>query len=142
LWNNKGNALSHLQRWQEALAAYDRPCALDPHLASPWNGTGWVLLALDHPLVPNRRRAALAHFDRALTLDPTSAAAWNEKGNMLRDEKRFAEALHAYKRAIALGLPPGLSGQREPLSGEGRRRRSQASNAMKRRLWRMITSCL
>jgi predicted O-linked N-acetylglucosamine transferase (SPINDLY family) len=45
---------------------------------------------------------ALASYDRALTLRPESAEVLSNRGNILRELKRFEEALASYDKALAL----------------------------------------
>ena len=94
VWNNKGNALNGLKRYEEALVAYDRALALDPNVANAWNNKGNAL----HNL--KRYEEALAAYDRALALDPNLANAWNNKGVALDDLEAHEEALVAYDRAL------------------------------------------
>jgi len=44
----------------------------------------------------------MAAAEQALCLDPNDSLAWNNKGNALRDLKRYKEALAAYEQAICL----------------------------------------
>ncbi len=41
-------------------------------------------------------------FDRALALDPTAATDWINRGALLQDMGRHAEALESYDKALAL----------------------------------------
>src|SRR5216684_9201297 len=42
-WLNEGNALHSLQRYQEALAAYEQAIHLDPNFALAYKNKGWTL---------------------------------------------------------------------------------------------------
>lgn len=53
-----------LKRHDEALGAYDKALALQPHFAGAWHGRGNALNAL------KRYREALIACDKALTLAP------------------------------------------------------------------------
>lgn len=59
-----GDTLCRQRSWNAALQAYDRALALDPLLATAWNGRGWALTDL------GRLEEALAALDRALEINP------------------------------------------------------------------------
>jgi predicted O-linked N-acetylglucosamine transferase (SPINDLY family) len=94
-YNNRGNALRSLRRLNEAMASFERALALHPDLAEAINNRANVLVDAGRPL------DALRDFDRALLLQP-AAGTWMSRGNLLRDQKRYAEALDSYARAVAL----------------------------------------
>ena len=101
---NRGNALHHLGRPDDALAAYERALALTPDVAEAWLGRGNALGTL------KRFNEALTAYERALTLRPDFPEAWLGRGNALCDLKRHDDALAAFDRALALvrsSPPPG-----------------------------------
>src|SRR6266851_458729 len=129
-WLNEGNALHSLQRYQEALAAYEQAIHLDPNFALAYKNKGWTLnnlkryqealvayeqaIHLDPNLAlayknkgwtlnnPERLRAVLAAYKQANRLDSNDAVAYNGKGLVLLDLKRYREALAAFEQAIHL----------------------------------------
>src|SRR5215471_1548035 len=92
---NHGLALHELQRFDEALASYDRAIALRPE-AEILSDRGIVL----HKL--KRFEEAVASYDQAIALKPGFADAFSSRGVALRELKRFEEALTSCDKAIAL----------------------------------------
>jgi tetratricopeptide (TPR) repeat protein len=91
-----GNALQQLQRFEEALASYDKALTLKSDLADAHNNRGIALARLQ------RRDEALTSYDRAIALKPDYAQAYNNRGTVLSDQKRTAEAMADFSKAIAL----------------------------------------
>jgi Tfp pilus assembly protein PilF len=85
------------QRFDEALASYDRALAVRPDYAEALSNRGVTL----HEL--KRFDEALASYDRALAVRPDYAEALSNRGVTLHDLKRFDEALASYDRALAVG---------------------------------------
>ena len=50
----------------------------------------------------NGYEEARASFETVLTLQPNNAVAMNSHGNVLRDMKKFDEAIQSYSAAIAI----------------------------------------
>jgi len=67
-WNNKGNALARLGKFEDALRCYDRALDIDPGYRGAWVNKGFVLTKLgrfdeaascaDHALLLDRRGRA------------------------------------------------------------------------------------
>ncbi|WP_319648859.1 tetratricopeptide repeat protein [Streptomyces sp. NRRL_B-2557] len=107
-WNNLGNALRQLRRFDEALNAHQTDlnhCQQtdDTHgQAGAWNNLGNTLQEL--------RRYDKAHeaHQTALTLFQQTgdthgqAGAWNNLGNTLQELRRYDKALHAHETARTL----------------------------------------
>ncbi|MEO1377327.1 MAG: tetratricopeptide repeat protein, partial [Cyanobacteria bacterium J06635_10] len=45
-WNGRGNALSNLNRYEEAITCYDKVLEINPSLEYPWTSKGLALLDL------------------------------------------------------------------------------------------------
>src|SRR6202451_3394482 len=93
---NRANMLHALDRFDEALASYDRALALRPAYAEVLINRGVTLHALA------RFVDALASYDAAVVLWPGSDAAFANRGMALHALKRFDEALASFDRALAL----------------------------------------
>jgi tetratricopeptide (TPR) repeat protein len=85
-----------LERFDEALANYDKALAIKPDYASALSNRGNALMAL------KRLDEALANYDRALAIRPDHADALNSRGVVLMELKRFDEALASYDRTLAI----------------------------------------
>lgn len=59
-WNNKGDMLKNLGRYDEALAALDRALALDAAVADTWKNRAECLDALGCPAEAAEARAKMA----------------------------------------------------------------------------------
>jgi tetratricopeptide (TPR) repeat protein len=92
----RGDLLSNLKRYDEALASYDRALELDANYQWAWASRGNVLDNL------KRYDEALVSYDRALELDPNDPWDWRKRGNVLNNLKRYDEALVSYDRALEL----------------------------------------
>ena len=95
-YNNRGNALVELMRFDEALASYDRAIALKPDYVEAFINRGIALGQL------KRFEEAVASYDQAIVLKPGDADIFYNHGNALKELKRFNEAIASYDQAIAL----------------------------------------
>ena len=85
-----------LNRFDEALASYNRAAALRPDYAAAHYNAGVAL----HKL--RRFDEALASYNRAIALVPDYAEAYANRGVTLQELKRFDEALASCDAAIAI----------------------------------------
>jgi len=107
-FNERGNTLTSLGRFEEALASYDRALALDSKYMLAWNNRGVVLKEM------KRLEQALASYDRALALKPDLAAVLTNRANVANELGRVAEALAGYDKALALN-----PGEADACNGRG-----------------------
>lgn len=96
VWFQKGRALEKLQRYAEALAAYDRASQIRTNDPDLWRWRGNVLYTLGH------YEAAVESYNQAIQLKPDSADFWCCLGGSLARLKRYQDALIAFDRAIQL----------------------------------------
>lgn len=96
LWFDKGEALTNLKKFDDAIALYNKLISLDPNWANPWNSIGWALQK------QGKNEEAVTAFDKATKLKPTWAKPWNSKGWALYKTGKFDEALSSFDKAIAL----------------------------------------
>jgi predicted TPR repeat methyltransferase len=96
-FNNFGNVLHALGRYDQALASYDRSLALRADNAKALMHRGNTLRKLQRP------DEALASYDRALRLRPDYAEALIHRGGALTEMGRYDEAVAAYRQALASG---------------------------------------
>ena len=95
-WNDKGNSLFLLGRYQEALDAYGKALSIDPDRVNVSCNVGNMLGRL------GRYQEALNTYDKALSIDPGSVCAWAGKGDILGNLGRNKDALEAYDNALSL----------------------------------------
>jgi tetratricopeptide (TPR) repeat protein len=107
---NRGLALLDLQRFAEAVIAFDQLLAGTPDNHDAWNNRGVALDRLDQPA------QALDSYDRCLAMRPDYALAWKNRGTVLIKLKRFDEAVASFDRAVSHGLGPDVA---DALSGRG-----------------------
>ena len=118
---NRAGVLSDLDRWQDAVAGYDRAIALSPDFAEAHLGRAFALKQL------GQLDEALAAVDRAIELKPDTAAAHKARGSVLEALGRADEA----KASIAKAAEIETRRARTPARPRNklRRYRSDASTA-------------
>lgn len=95
-WNNMGNVLLQLGRFDEAAQAYRRSAELDPTDAGVHNNLGTL-----HRKQGDLERAEAA-CRRAIAIDPGFGDAWYNLSQVLIQRGRVHDGLLANSRAIAL----------------------------------------
>jgi len=91
---DRATALEDLERYGEALRAYDLVLALKSDFNDALFRRGNVLRQL------RRHMEALDCYKRLLAVQPDHAGAWFKQGNSLNDLGRLPEALNCYERAV------------------------------------------
>ncbi|HEY6871239.1 MAG TPA: tetratricopeptide repeat protein [Geobacteraceae bacterium] len=93
----RGTTLACLQKYSEALEAFDKAIELDPSFPFSWSGKALALQALE------RYEESLSSADKALSLGlDTQYFVWSVRGDALKQQKRYQEALDAYDMVIKL----------------------------------------
>jgi tetratricopeptide (TPR) repeat protein len=93
LW---GIVLYDQEKYDEAIAKYQKAIELDPKDTDPYSGWGTVL---------SRQRKydeAIAKYQKAIELDPKDAYPYNGWGNVLLNLKKYDEAVAKYQKAIEI----------------------------------------
>ncbi|GIU71488.1 MAG: hypothetical protein KatS3mg003_0967 [Candidatus Nitrosocaldaceae archaeon] len=96
LYGAKGYALTKLQRYEEAIEAYNKALEINPNYAEAWNNKGYALAKLQ------RYEEAIEAYNKALEINPNYAEAWNNKGYALDELQRYEEAIEAYNKALEI----------------------------------------
>lgn len=94
--SKQGNTLLELQRYEDALAAYDKAVNLKPDYVQGWNGQGKALFEL------KKYQEALAAYDKAIQIQSDYLEAWSGRGFALVKLQRYLEAISSFDRAIQL----------------------------------------
>lgn len=125
---NRGNTLYNLNRYSEALTAYEKALNIRSDYLEVWQSKGKTLYQLAQykeaqeaydkaiQLNPDYLDAwtgrgyalsqlqqyseAIQSFEQALTFDPNNAQAWKGKGDALLNLQRYEEAITAYEKAV------------------------------------------
>ncbi|OUL35504.1 serine/threonine-protein kinase [Nostoc sp. 106C] len=92
----QGNTLYDLQRYQDALAAYNKAVDIRPNYAQGWYGRGNSLSAL------KQYKEALAAYDKAIQIQPDYLEAWSSRGFVLENSQRYKEAIASFDKALQL----------------------------------------
>ncbi|MBD2198755.1 MULTISPECIES: serine/threonine-protein kinase [Calothrix] len=92
----QGNTLFDLQRYQDALAIYDKAVNIRPDYAEGWYGRGNTLSAL------KQYQESLAAYDKAIQLEPDYLEAWTSRGFVLQKLQRYQEAIASFDKALQL----------------------------------------
>ncbi|BAY10346.1 serine/threonine-protein kinase [Calothrix sp. NIES-2098] len=92
----QGNTLYDLQRYQDALAVYDKAVNIRPNYAQGWYGRGNSLSAL------KQYKEALAAYDKAIQLQPDYLESWTSRGLVLENLQRYQEAISSFDKALQL----------------------------------------
>ena len=82
-----GNAYQQLNRFNDAIAAYQSALKINPLMAEAHNNLGVALFNSDQV------EEALSHYQRALQLRTEYVEAYINAGNALKKQERFTEAL-------------------------------------------------
>lgn len=96
VWNNRGVALTRLQRYHEAIASYERAIQLRDYYADAWNNRGVALGKLHH------YDAAILSYQKAIDFKPNYMDAWNNHGFALAKIKKYDQAISAYNKAAKI----------------------------------------
>lgn len=92
-WNDRGNTLMFLRKYEDAITAYDRAISLSSTNYQAWYGKGTALAKLGNT------DAALDAYDRVLTLHPRNHQVLMAKGVLLRKAGKSEEADRCFELA-------------------------------------------
>ena len=95
-WNNRGNALAALKRYQEAIASYDQAIAIKANKHQAWYNRGNVLAQVQ------RYQEAISSYDQAIRIKSDKYEAWINRGVALSKLQHYQEAIDSYNKAIAI----------------------------------------
>ncbi|NJM76771.1 MAG: tetratricopeptide repeat protein [Acaryochloridaceae cyanobacterium RU_4_10] len=95
-WNQRGKALTGLEKYEEALASANRAVGIKPDYPEAWSDRGAILWYL------RKYEEALDSTQRSIQLNPNNAKAWLNQGIVLRAMGQPEEALKTYDKALQL----------------------------------------
>lgn len=92
----QGKAFYFENRFEEAIACYDKALTMEPENFKAWFSCGAAQVKLQ------QLDQALAAYDRALQLKPDFPEAWFGRGTLLTKQQQWEEAIVAYDKAILI----------------------------------------
>lgn len=92
----QGKALYFENRFEEAIACYDKALAAEPDNPKAWAGRGVTLVKLQ------QFDDALTAYDKATRFKPDFAEAWFGQGTILAKQQKLEAAIAAYDKATHL----------------------------------------
>ena len=95
-WTGKGTTLLKLEKYEEALNAYEKAIELSPENTNAWAGKSTALFGLE------RYEEALNAYEKLIESNPEYVHAFGSKGAILLVLERYEEALKTFKKAIEL----------------------------------------
>jgi tetratricopeptide (TPR) repeat protein len=93
---SQGNTLIQLQRYEDALAIYEKAADIKPNYPQAWYGQGRALFQL------KKYQEALIAYDKAIQIEPDYLEAWTNRGFTLVSLKRYPEAMATFDKALQL----------------------------------------
>ncbi|MDJ0844484.1 tetratricopeptide repeat protein [Crocosphaera sp.] len=93
-WNQRGNALIGLGRYEEAVVSLKQALSLQPDYPEAWNNLSVAFWYLEN------YAQALTSVEKALSLNPTDSQAWFNKGRILTQQQQYEDAIIAYNQAL------------------------------------------
>ena len=95
-WSGRGDALSTLERYPEALEAYIQATQLNPESVRDWKKQGDTLYLLE------KYTEAIAAYNRALELDRDNGELYNRRGRALYRLQQYESALAMQQAALEI----------------------------------------
>ena len=83
MYNNLGNALKELGKFDEAIASYHKALSIDPDYVKAYDNLGLAFLVLGRP------EEGVASYNQALKLTPDDEAYFPTHGIMGQPERHF-----------------------------------------------------
>ncbi|MTJ50399.1 serine/threonine-protein kinase [Dolichospermum sp. UHCC 0259] len=93
---NQGNTLIQLQRYEEALATYEKAIDIKPDYPQALYGQGKALFQL------KKYQESLKAYDQAIQIQPNYLEAWTNRGFVLVRLQRYSEAIATVDKALQL----------------------------------------
>jgi tetratricopeptide (TPR) repeat protein len=95
-WYNRGEKFRKSQRYEEAIAAYDKAIKIKPGYSEAWYAKAALLYKLQ------RYEEALIAYEKVIQIQPEEAHAWFVRGWILGELQRYAQAITSYDKALEI----------------------------------------
>ncbi|AFZ59994.1 tetratricopeptide repeat protein [Anabaena cylindrica FACHB-243] len=92
----QGNTLLQLQKYEDALAVYEKAANIKPNYFQAWYGQGKALFKLQ------KYQESLLAYDKAIQLQPNYLEAWTDRGFVLSHLQRYSEAIFAFDKGLQI----------------------------------------
>jgi len=92
----QGINFCNLERYEEALKAFEKAIEINPQFVEAWNGKGIALYNRE------RYKEALKAFNKAIKIDPQFAEAQYSKGVAFGGRGEYKKARRAYERTVKI----------------------------------------
>lgn len=96
IWFERGDELFQQQRYEAAIACYDKVIQIQPEDYLAWFKRGIALENLQ------RYEDAVMSYDKVIQIQPEDYLAWFKRGKVLEDLGRYEEALVSYDTVIRI----------------------------------------
>ena len=93
-WSQRGNSLTGLGRYEEALTSANRAIAVNPNYPDAWSNRSATLWHL------GRFPEAIVSTERAIAIQSDSSLAWFNQARILTTLGEYEQAISAYELAI------------------------------------------
>ncbi|MCL0095055.1 tetratricopeptide repeat protein, partial [Dehalococcoidia bacterium] len=103
-WNEKGDALYDLKKYEDAIHCYDTILQIKPKRADVWLRKAFALRKL------GKYQDAIDSFDKALKIDAKFSRAWEGKGDALCELGKYEDAINCYDKALQ-ARPGSITGR-------------------------------
>ncbi|HEY9813110.1 MAG TPA: tetratricopeptide repeat protein [Candidatus Sericytochromatia bacterium] len=109
----RGKALAELNKYEDALNAYQKAINLKPEYLEAWLAKGKMLLAL------KRDQDALTAYEQAIQIKQDTVEAWVGRGYALESLQKYQDAIDAFEKAIQIQInyPEAWKGRGDALIG-------------------------
>ena len=95
-WINQGLALGVLERYEDAISAFEKAIELNPESHKAWNYKGEMLVKLE------KEQEAIESFDRATQIEPKYAPAYYNKATCFALQEQVKSAIENLEQAIRI----------------------------------------
>ncbi len=96
VWYEKGKALMQAQKYEEAIAAFDKAIQNKPDYYEAWLEKGLIFDYL------KKYEIAIVCFEKALKINPNYNLAWFGQAQVLENIQRFEDALESYRKVTQI----------------------------------------
>ncbi|BBC24589.1 tetratricopeptide repeat protein [Pseudanabaena sp. ABRG5-3] len=95
---NLGNLLFSIDRYHEAILAYNQCVQIDPNNYIIWNDIGETLFEM------SRYEEAIEAYNQSLKIDSNDYVAWKYRGEALEKLCKYEEALYSYDNSVYIAI--------------------------------------